>query len=86
MHFLRTVVAAQRYWPRATQNLRVVIDGKKYELRADALGHVALLNLADYKAKLIEDVHKTTYQTTQSYQFQFPDKKTMKFSVIGQSE
>ena len=67
------------------QHLRVVIDGKKCELQSEARGY-ALLDLGDYRAKLVKDVHKTPYQTEQTYEFQFSDKKTMKFSVFGQSE
>jgi hypothetical protein len=71
---------------QATQKLNVIIDGKKYELEAEAKGRIALLSLGDYKAKLIEDVHKNTYESTQTYELQFSDKKTRKFFVIGQSE
>jgi hypothetical protein len=73
------------------QRLSAIIDGKKYELAADDfrsnLQHgVTLLALGDYKAKLVQDVHKTTYESSQAYEFQFADKKTQKFIVVGQSE
>ena len=47
---------------------------------------VTLLALGDYKAKLVQDVHKTTYESSQAYEFLFPDKKTRRFFVVGQTE
>jgi hypothetical protein len=67
------------------QDLDVIIDAKKYELNSDrAVGQ--LLALGDYKAKLFEDSHKTTYDSYQVYEFLFPDGKTRKFQVVGQIE
>jgi hypothetical protein len=66
------------------QKLNVVIEGKKYELEFRPAN--ALLVLGDYKAKLIKDEHKTAYDSSQVYEFLFPDKKTRKFRVVGQSE
>lgn len=72
---------------QAAQRLNVVIDGKKYELEADgAKGRPAILSLGDYKAKLIVDIHNTAYESSQTYQLQFSDKKTRNFVVIGRSE
>ena len=67
------------------QYLNVIIDGKKYELNGSVDGGF-LLALGDYKAKLVKDEHKTTYESDQVYEFLFPDKKTRKFDVVGQSE
>jgi hypothetical protein len=77
--------------PEAFQRLHVIIDGKKYELeapttRANLEAGVTLLALGDYKAKLVQDVHKTRYESSQAYEFLFPDKKTRKFTVVGQTE
>jgi hypothetical protein len=44
------------------------------------------LALGDYKAKLVKDEHKKTYESLQEYEFLLPDKKTRKFSVVGQTE
>jgi hypothetical protein len=44
------------------------------------------LALGDYKAKLVQDLHKTAYESSQTYELLFPDMKVRKFSVIGQSE
>jgi hypothetical protein len=64
--------------------LNVVIDGKKYEL--DGSGNNMLLALGNYKAKLVKDEHKGTYGSLKLYEFLFPDQKTMKFEVVGQTE
>ena len=45
-----------------------------------------LLVLGDYKAKLVKDEHRTTYDSYQVYEFLFPDGKTRKFQVVGQIE
>ena len=66
------------------QVLNVIIDGKKYELSDGYNG--SLLALGDYKANLVKDEHKTSYESSQVYEFLFPDKKTRKFSVVGQTE
>jgi hypothetical protein len=66
------------------QMLDVIIEGKKYELSSPYNGY--LLGLGDYTAKLIKDEHKSTYESLQTYEFLFPDKKTRKFQVVGQSE
>jgi hypothetical protein len=67
------------------QDLDVTIDGKKYELISE-LGVNQLLALGDYKAKLVKDDHRTTYDSYQVYEFLFPDGKTRKFDVVGQIE
>jgi hypothetical protein len=77
--------------PEPFLRLNVIIDGKKYELeapttKANLEAGVTLLALGDYKAKVIQDVHKTTYESSQAYEFLFPDKKTRKFMVVGQTE
>jgi hypothetical protein len=66
------------------QNLDVVINGKAYELQA--VSNDGVLAPGDYKAKLVQDLHKTAYESSQTYEFLFPDMKVRKFSVIGQSE
>ena len=68
----------------SSQYLDVVIEGKKFQLAAPNNGY--LLALGDYKAKLVRDDHKTPYESIRMYEFQFPDKKTRKFAVAGQSE
>jgi len=64
--------------------VNVSIEGKKYELKSD--GGCSLLRLGDYKAKLIEDTHKNSYELRQLYEFQFADGKTKKFEVVGMEE
>ena len=70
--------------PSVFQDLDVVINGNKYELQATSSNGV--LALGDYKAKLVQDVHKTAYESSQTYEFLFSDMKVRKFSVIGQTE
>jgi hypothetical protein len=65
--------------------LSVVIHSKKYELRSEVAIN-RLLALGDYKAKLVQDERKTTYDSVQVYEFLFADKKTRKFDVVGQTE
>lgn len=77
--------------PQPVQRLGAIIDGKKYELeapapRANLQAGVTLLALGDYKARLVHDVHKTRYESSQAYEFLFPDNKTRKFFVVGQSK
>lgn len=67
------------------QDLGVVINGKRYELLSElSIGMV--LALGDYKAKLLKDEHKNTYDSVRVYEFLFADKRTRKFDVIGQTE
>ena len=64
----------------------VFVDGKKYELTALATKRGGLLTPGDYKARLVRDEHLSAYEASQEYEFQFPDKKTRKFFVTGQTE
>jgi hypothetical protein len=66
------------------QVLDVVIDGKKYELRSD-LSIGLLLALGDYRAKVVRNDHPTAYDSSQVYEFLFPDK-TRPYVVVGQTE
>jgi hypothetical protein len=68
------------------QGLDVVIHAKKYQLAGDPTRGSSLLVLGDYKAKLVKDEHPTAYESTQQYEFLFPDNKTKKFTVVGLSE
>lgn len=67
------------------QVLQVVINGKKYELEASE-NRSRLLALGDYKARLIKDEHKTTYESFRVFERLFPDQTTREFTVVGQSE
>ena len=70
--------------PAFSQELDVIIDGKRYELMA--FNPNALLALGDYKAKLVKDEHPSAYDSLQIYEFLFPDKKIRKFTVVGVTE
>jgi hypothetical protein len=81
-------VSTSRMVPEAGarfQRLDVIIDGKKYELESEKPVNV-LLSLGDYKAKIVQDDHKVTYDSYKIYEFLFPDQKTRKFIVVGQTE
>lgn len=67
------------------QELSVVIDGKKYELESEGAPDM-LLALGDYKARLVKDEHKGTYDSFQLYEFLFPDQKTRRFIVVERTE
>jgi hypothetical protein len=68
------------------QHLDVTIDGRKYELES-VLGVRDLLMPGDYKARLLTDEHgQGDYDSRQVYEFQFSDKRTRDFLVVGQSE
>ncbi len=71
---------------QGAQRLNVIIGGKKYELVGGPTNPYAVLALGDYMAKLVKDEHKTTYDSYQIYEILFPDHKTHKFAVVGQTE
>jgi len=66
------------------QKVNAIIDGKNYELVAT--GDRWLLALGDYKAKVAKDEHKGTYNSRRVYEFLFPDQKTRRFRVVGETE
>jgi len=68
------------------QCLNATIDGRKYELESIRAVQ-KLLMPGDYKARLVTDEHgKGDYDSWQMYEFQFSDKKTRQFLVVGQLE
>jgi hypothetical protein len=68
----------------SSQLLDVIIDGKKYELSTPE--NSFLLGLGDYKARLVKDDHRAAYESFQIYELVMPDKKTRKYTVVGQAE
>ena len=64
------------------QLLQVVIDGKKYELQADATKQ-GLLPIGDYNAR---PVQIKRLKGLAAYEFLLPDNTTEQFTVVGQSE
>ena len=73
------------------QHLSVVIEGKKYELDSNGYFDV-LLRTGDYKAKLLPDEQRDgdiplgEYEYRRKYEFLFPDGKTRKYTVVGETE
>jgi hypothetical protein len=80
-------VSSARVNGRGLIRLKVVLDGKKYELEGlDA--ESSLLMPGDYKARAIpskvKDVHP--YDVYGAYEFLFPDKKTRRYGLVGITE
>jgi hypothetical protein len=71
---------------KATQEITVDIDGKKYELQSETFFPKGIVALGDYKAKLLDEQTKPTGEFTRTYDLQFPDQSKRKFHVIGQME
>ena len=65
------------------QDLKVLIDGKKYELEA---GGALLLRVGDYKAKVEKDNTQRTYEYQRVYEFLFADGSTRRYWVVGEDE
>jgi hypothetical protein len=67
------------------QVLRVVIDGKKYQLIG--LGSKPwALHLGDYRARVITDREIGGAEYERRYELIFPDGKTAQYEVGGESE
>jgi len=78
------IVVPSTVGPVPAQRLKVVIGAKKYELEGTPKGgQIAVLVLGDYKAKLVEDIHKNSYEISRTYELQFSDGKTRRFDVVG---
>jgi hypothetical protein len=80
---LNVHISSSRVTDRGSLRLTVTIDGKKVELSGFG---PALLVLGDYKAKLMRDDHKNTYDSFRIYEFLFPDGKTRKYYLVGITE
>ena len=76
--------------PASSERLRVLIDGKKYDLARYPLKtsfrSFGVIVPGDYKARIVDEKYKSTYLFTREYQFLFPDQTVAKFQVIGQTE
>jgi hypothetical protein len=72
---------------RGLVRLKVVVNGKKYELEG-ADNESSLLAPGDYQARSmpvrVKDAH--AYDVHGSYEFLFPDKKTRSYAVVGVME
>ena len=63
--------------------LHVLIGGKKYILATAYGAKDGILLPGDYKARLVKNKQPRAYSLTQTYEFLFPDGKTMKFDLEG---
>lgn len=68
-----------------TQQLAVLIDGKKYELQSAGVV-IKLLKVGDYKGRMVKDVTTSTYEYARTYEFLFADGKIRQYNVMGESE
>jgi hypothetical protein len=85
VHVSASHIVSERNEIGDVQKLNAIIKGKKYELESTVPVGM-LLATGDYKAKLVKDEHKTTYDSYQVYEFLFADKKTRQFILVGQTE
>ncbi len=67
------------------QFLAVTVDGKKYRLESTR-GQKAVLEPGDYQARITKDEHKGASEYEREYELRFPDGKTLKYRVVGESE
>ena len=81
--YIINVHVTRAHYSHSLQKLDVVINEKKFELEGS---ESMLLALGDYKAKLVKDDHRSSYGSSQEYEFLYPDQKIKRFWVIGQSE
>ena len=71
----------------ANQQLSVEIDGKTYDLTSqDLYAHVALLRAGNYKARILKEDIKRTFEYSRTYELLFPDGSTRKYRVTGEYE
>ncbi|HKT24066.1 MAG TPA: hypothetical protein VJR04_05655 [Terriglobales bacterium] len=72
------------------QLITATIDGTKYELAAGDFKvggrRMGLLAIGDYKARIVKDDHKASYEIIRIYEFLFPDNSTAHFAVVGIGE
>lgn len=73
------------------QLITATIEETKYELSpADSKtsrdSRKGLLAIGDYKARILRDDHKNSYQVIRVYEFLFPDNSTKRFEVVGMSQ
>ncbi len=65
-------------------HLKVVVNGRKYELDGGMADQ--LLRTGDYQAKISGDDAQEGYEYKRKFEFIFPDGTKRKFSVIGEEE
>ena len=65
--------------------ISALINGRHLELQGGVAKN-GILVLGEYKAKLVSDLHKKPYLSSQVYELQYPDGSTEKFGVIGESK
>jgi hypothetical protein len=73
------------YW---VQQLKVLIDGKKYILVGGfgLMQTPSLLRTGDYKARIVKEDTARPYEYRRTYEFLFSDDRRRKYEVTGESE
>ncbi len=71
----------------AYQELKVEIDGKRYELNAQAMYRdPAVLKTGNYKGRSVKEDTKRDYEYTRTYELLFSDVSTRKYYILGERE
>lgn len=75
----------------SVQHLKVVIDGKKYELAENGVSGIYVLETGTYRAKVVEDSKPSAGQGSaceyhRKYDVMFSDGGTRGYDVIGEEE
>lgn len=93
IHVVSSKLVTQPAGSKTTETdewLKVVINGKKFELEGDplrvTLTRDGVIVPGDYSAALTDNHAKGTYLIHQEYEIKFPDGSTKKFTVVGESE
>ena len=67
--------------------LKVEIDGKNYDLHSETLKwYAGILRTGGYKARVLKQDAKRSYEYNRTYELLFPDGRTRKYMVDGESE
>jgi hypothetical protein len=77
---------------KQSEVITATINGKHYQLSGPTSDPKltpccnGLLNPGDYRTRLVQDEHRTSYESRQAFELLFPDGSTRRFDVIAQSE
>jgi hypothetical protein len=71
---------------KTTQDVKATIDGKTYELLAEAYFSKGVLPPGDYKARVLGKETDSKQMLKRKYEFLLEDGSTRKFKVVGMEE
>jgi hypothetical protein len=67
--------------------LKVEIDGKTYDLGSETLKwYAGVLRTGSYKARMLKQDAKRSYEYNRTYELLFPDGRTRKYQVTAEYE